>query len=117
LGPAEVESILAEHEAVVESAAVGVPDTLKGEVIHCFVVLKPGRGPDDSLRSEMVDLVARALGKSFAPDEVRFVEELPKTRSGKILRRLIGRVARDEDPGDMASLENVAALAAIRRSK
>jgi acetyl-CoA synthetase len=116
LGPAEVESILAEHGAVAESAAVGVPDTLKGEVIHCFVVLKPGREPADSLRSELVERVALALGKSFAPDEIRFVEELPKTRSGKILRRLIRKVALDLDLGDLSSVENVAALEAIRRS-
>jgi acetyl-CoA synthetase len=116
LGPAEVESILAEHGAVAESAAVGVPDALKGEVIHCFVVLKPGREPADSLRSELVDRVALALGKSFAPDKIQFVEELPKTRSGKILRRLIRKVAIDEDPGDLSSVENLAALEAIRRS-
>jgi acetyl-CoA synthetase len=85
-------------------------------VIHCFVVLKPGREPADSLRSELIDRVALALGKSFAPDKIQFVEELPKTRSGKILRRLIRKVALDEDPGDLSSVENVAALAAIRRS-
>ncbi len=116
LGPAEVESILAEHEAVAESAAVGVPDTLKGEVIRCFVVLKPGREPADSLRSDLIDRVALALGKSFAPDEIRFVDELPKTRSGKILRRLIRKVALEEDPGDVSSVDNVATLDAIRRS-
>ena len=115
LGPAEVESILAEHAAVAESAAIGVPDSLKGEVIHCFAVLKHGHEPADSLRSELRERVAHALGKSFAPDEVRFVTELPKTRSGKILRRLIRKVALGQDPGDLSSLENLAAIEAIRQ--
>ena len=68
LGPAEVESILAEHGSVAESAAVGVPDSLKGEVIHCFAVLKHGTQPADALRSELRESVAQALGKSFAPE-------------------------------------------------
>jgi acetyl-CoA synthetase len=117
LGPAEVESILAEHGAVAESAAIGVPDSLKGEVIHCFAVLKSGREPADSLRSELRDLVAHALGKSFAPEQVQFVTELPKTRSGKIIRRLIRKVALGHDPGDLASLENLTAIEAIRQAR
>ena len=117
LGPAEVESILAEHGAVAESAAIGVPDSLKGEVIHCFAVLHHGHEPADSLRSELRDRVAHALGKSFAPDQIRFVTELPKTRSGKILRRLIRKVALGQDPGDLSSLENLAAIEAIRDAR
>ena len=117
LGPAEVESILAEHGAVAESAAIGVPDSLKGEVIHCFAVLNHGHEPADCLRSELRDRVAHALGKSFAPDQVRFVAELPKTRSGKILRRLIRKVALGQDPGDLSSLENLSAIEAIRAAK
>jgi acetyl-CoA synthetase len=117
LGPAEVESILAAHGAVAESAAIGVPDSLKGEVIHCFAVLNDGHLPAQSLRTELRDRVAQALGKSFAPDRVRFVSELPKTRSGKVLRRLIRKVALGEDPGDLSSLENMAALEAIRRAE
>jgi acetyl-CoA synthetase len=116
LGPAEVESILAEHGAVAESAAIGVPHALKGEVILCFCVLRDGYKPSDSLRSELCARVARALGKSFAPQEVRFVHDLPKTRNGKILRRLIRNVAIGQAPGDLASIENVAALDAIRHS-
>jgi acetyl-CoA synthetase len=114
IGPAEVESIFAEHPAVSESAAIGVPDGLKGEVIHCFAVLRQGHVPADSLRSDLRGRVARSLGKSFAPEEVRFVIELPKTRSGKILRRLIRKIATGHDPGDLSSLENVTAIDAIR---
>jgi acetyl-CoA synthetase len=116
LGPSEVESILAEHGAVAESAAIGVPHTLKGEVILCFCVLKDGHQPSDSLRSDLCSRVAVALGKSFAPEEIRFVEELPKTRSGKVLRRAIRKLAIGQDPGDLSTVENMAALEAIRRS-
>ena len=114
LGPAEVESILAEDDAVAESAAIGVPDSLKGEVIHCFAVLRAGHDPSDDLRDELRHRVADALGKSFAPQEIRFVAELPKTRSGKILRRLVRKVALNQDLGDLSSIENLEALEAIR---
>jgi acetyl-CoA synthetase len=116
LGPAEVESILAEHPAVAESAAIGVPHALKGEVILCFCVLRDGHAPCDSLRSDLCARVVLALGKSFAPEEVRFVPDLPKTRSGKILRRLIRNVAIGEAPGDLSSIENSSALEAIRHA-
>ena len=108
LGPAEVESILAEHGAVAESAAVGVPDLLKGEVIVCFAVLRSGHTACLALKDELRQRVALALGKSFAPEDVRFVSELPKTRSGKIVRRVIRKVAIGEDPGDLSSIENLA---------
>jgi acetyl-CoA synthetase len=116
LGPAEVESIVAEHAAVAESAAISVPDSLKGEVIHCYVVLRDGHAAGSSLASDLRHFVASALGKSFAPEQVKFVDELPKTRSGKILRRLIRKLAIGEDLGDISSLENRSALDAIRQS-
>jgi acetyl-CoA synthetase len=117
LGPAEVESILAEHPAVAESAAIGVPDDLKGEVILCFTVLKAGHAGSAALRDELCNQVALALGKSFAPEDICFVSELPKTRSGKIVRRVIRRVAIGQDPGDLSSIENLSALEVIRRAK
>jgi acetyl-CoA synthetase len=116
LGPSEVESILAEHPAVAESAAVGVPDELKGEVILCFATLKPGHTAGSALRGELCDRVAIALGKSFAPKDVLFVAELPKTRSGKILRRVIRSIAINHDLGDCSSIENMAALDGIKQS-
>ena len=94
---------------------IGVPDQLKGEVIVCFAVLKPGHAASDDLRGELRKRVALALGKSFAPADVRFVSELPKTRSGKIVRRVIRRVAIGEDPGDLSSVENLGAIEAIRQ--
>ncbi len=117
LGPAEVESILAEHPAVVESAAVGLPHALKGEVIACYAVLRDSRRSLDSLRAELRERVALALGKAFAPEQIRFVDELPKTRSGKILRRLVRTIALDQTAGDLSSLENPPAIDAIRNAR
>jgi acetyl-CoA synthetase len=116
IGPAEFESAAVEHQAVVECAAVGVPDEIKGETVWCFCILRPGIDPTDELRAEIKKAVAAELGKAFTPAEVRFVEELPKTRSAKILRRAIRAKVLGEDPGDMSSLENPSALEAIEKS-
>ena len=113
LGPAEVESILTLHPAVAESAAVGIPDEVKGEAIWCFVVTKPGAGAGDGLAEELSTLVAEHLGKAFKPSRIVFVPELPKTRSAKIVRRAIRAAVAGEDPGDLSSLENPSALDAI----
>ena len=114
LGPAEVESALTEHPAVAESAAVGVPHEVKGESIWCFVLTKPGFATDDALAAELKGVVAEHLGKAFTPDRVVFVDELPKTRSAKILRRAIRATALGQDAGDLSSLENPSALEKIR---
>ena len=114
LGPAEVESILAGDPAVAESAAIGVPDEVKGEKVWCFVVLRPGIEPDEQLRAALRARVATALGKAFTPDAVKFVGALPKTRSAKIVRRVVRALALGEDPGDLSSLENPDALDAIK---
>jgi acetyl-CoA synthetase len=116
LGPAEVESALASHPAVAESAAVGVPHEVKGETIWCFVIVKPDVAPSDRLAEELRGVVADQLGKAFAPSKIVFVDELPKTRSAKIVRRAIRAAAIGEDPGDLSSLENPGSLAGIRAS-
>jgi len=113
LGPAEVESALASHPAVAESAAIGVPHALKGETIWCFVVLKPGVD-EGGLARTLRNVVADHLGRSFLPSKVLFVPELPKTRSAKIVRRAIRAAALGQDPGDLSSLENPDALQSIR---
>jgi acetyl-CoA synthetase len=117
LGPAEVESILVSHPAVVEAAAVGVPDEIKGEKVWCYVVLTKGTRADEQLRAELRGLVAAGLGKAFTPDAVRFVDALPKTRSAKIVRRAVRALAVGEDPGDLSSLENPGALEAIKNAR
>ncbi|HEY4887591.1 MAG TPA: AMP-binding protein [Candidatus Dormibacteraeota bacterium] len=113
LGPAEVESVLVGHPWVAESAAIGVPDELKGEALVCFVILRPNRQASDQLAVELQDLVANALGKPLRPKAVHFVIDLPRTRNAKILRRVVKSVYTGKDPGDLSSLENPSALAAI----
>jgi acetyl-CoA synthetase len=114
MGPAEVESALTEHPAVAESAAVGLPHDLKGESIWCFVITKPGHAVDDALADELKKVVSQHLGKAFKPDRIVFVDELPKTRSAKILRRAIRATVLGQDPGDLSSLENPSAIEKIR---
>lgn len=113
LGPAEVESVLVGNPAVAEAAAIGVPDELKGEALVCFVVLRQGFRPTEQLTGELQDLVAGALGKPLRPKAVHFVVDLPRTRNAKILRRVVKSVYTGSDPGDLSSLENPSALAAI----
>jgi acetyl-CoA synthetase len=113
LGPAEVESVLVGHPWVAEAAAIGVPDELKGEALVCFVILRPKRQAGDKLATELSDLVAVALGKPLRPKAVHFVSDLPRTRNAKILRRVVKSVYIGKDPGDLSSLENPSALAAI----
>jgi acetyl-CoA synthetase len=117
LGPAEVESALVAHRSVAEAAAVGVPHPVKGEALWCYVVLAPGAEVSEDLRQELVATVAEALGKSFKPSEVRFVDALPKTRSAKVVRRAIRAMATGADPGDLSSLEDPATVEALRGAR
>jgi acetyl-CoA synthetase len=114
LGPAEVESALIAHPSVAESAAVGIPHEVKGETVWCFVVTKPGWERNDDLAAQLKATVADQLGKSFRPERVVFVDELPRTRSAKILRRAIRATVQGVDPGDLSSLENPTAIQGIR---
>ena len=114
LGPAEVESILNAHEAVAESAAVGVPHEVKGQEVVAFVVLAEGHQPSEELRQALKDRVAGELGKPLRPRDVRFAEALPKTRNAKVMRRLIRAAYLGQDTGDTSALEDPAALDAIR---
>jgi acetyl-CoA synthetase len=115
IGPAEIEGVLIETGMVSEAAAIGVPHPIKGEGIVCFVVLRPPNLPSEAMTRELVDAVAHRLGKLGRPEQVLYVEDLPKTRSAKILRRLIrARYLGSEDLGDLSSLQNPAALDAIR---
>jgi acetyl-CoA synthetase len=115
VGPAEVESALTTHPAVSEAAAIGVPDDLKGETIVCFVVLRPGHEPTDTLRASVRDAAIARLGKALAPEAVYVVGDLPKTRNAKVMRRVIRAKALGQDPGDISSLENPQAVDEIPR--
>jgi acetyl-CoA synthetase len=114
LGPAEVESILVSHPAVVEAAAIGVPDEVKGEALWGFAVLAPDVEATEALREELADLVAARLGKSFRPSAIRFVTALPKTRNAKVVRRAIRATVVGDDPGDLSALEDPATIAAVK---
>jgi acetyl-CoA synthetase len=113
LGPAEVESVLVGHPAVAEAAVVGVPHAVKGEAVLGFVVLRAGHAPAEALRVELTDRVAEAVGKALRPERILFVRELPKTRSAKIMRRVIRATYLGQEPGDLSSLDNPGGIQAI----
>ena len=105
VGTAEVESALVSHPAVAEAAAVGLPDPVKGEVIKCFVQLRAGHVASDTLAAALVDHVRRELGPIATPAGIEFLEALPKTRSGKILRRYLKARELGTDTGDLSTLD------------
>jgi acetyl-CoA synthetase len=117
IGPAEFESAAVAHPAVAEACAVGVPDAIKGETVWLYCVLRPGVEGDDTLRRQVSARVTGQLGKAFRPGAIRFVPALPKTRSAKIVRRAVRAAALGEDPGDLSSLEDPAALEAIAAAR
>jgi len=113
LGPAEVESVLVAHPQVSEAAAIGVPDSIKGEALVCFCVLK--KGGDVDLANVLKKKVANELGKALAPKEILFVADIPKTRNAKVMRRIVRSAYLGEKLGDTSALENPASLEEIRR--
>jgi acetyl-CoA synthetase len=117
LGTAEVESALVAHPRVSEAAVVGRPDELKGTALVAFVTLKQGNAPSPELKKELAAHVAREIGAIARPDEIRFAEALPKTRSGKIMRRLLRDVASGKQSSqDTTTLEDLNVLAALRQN-
>ena len=113
VGPAEVEDALIEHPAVSEAAVIGVPDELKGECIVAFVVPKPGVAVTAALEQELSRHLVDSLGPTFKPQAIRCVRELPKTQSGKIVRRLLRQKYLGEALGDLSTVENPHALEQI----
>jgi acetyl-CoA synthetase len=115
VGPAEIESVLNSHPSVAESACVGLYDEMKGEKLYCFAIPKQGAKHDEETVQNIKKLVSQNLGKTLEPDKIIFVEDLPRTRSGKIIRRLIRAVASGETPGDVSTMENPESLEKIKR--
>jgi len=113
IGPAEVESVAVALDEVMMAAAIGVPDEVKGEAIALFLVPAPGVVPDDELTGRVTTHVDVSLGKAFRPRNVEWVKDLPRTRSQKIMRRVVKAVALGQDPGDLTSLENPESLAGL----
>ena len=115
LGTAEIESALVSHEAVAESAVVARPDDLKGSAIVAFVTLAGGSTPTDPLKEELRQHVAHEIGALAKPDDIRFADALPKTRSGKIMRRLLREIATSGSvAGDVTTLEDFSVLEKLR---
>ena len=117
LGPAEVESAAVAHPAVAEAAAIGVPHEVKGETVVVFAVLRPGIEPSDALRDEIKAEVVKSLGPALKPDRILFVRQLPKTRNGKVLRRLIRARHLGNPLGDLSALESPEALEEIAHAQ
>jgi acetyl-CoA synthetase len=116
IGTAEIESVLVAHPAVAEAAAVGRPDSLKGQALVVFVTLKPGHAPDAGMKKMLGEHVGTEIGRFARPDDVRFADSLPKTRSGKIMRRLLKDIAAGrETQGDISTLEDLNVLAKLRQ--
>jgi acetyl-CoA synthetase len=114
IGPAEIESAAVAHPAVQEAAAVGVPHEVKGETIAVFAILTPQTVAGPELEREILDTIAGQLGRPLRPERVVFVQDLPRTRNAKIMRRVIrARYLGLDDLGDLSALENPQAVEAI----
>jgi acetyl-CoA synthetase len=105
LGTAEIESALVSHPAIAEAAVIGLPHEVKGNAIHCYCLLRQGHKPSDELADEVKAHVAKHLGPIVRPEKVTFVDKLPKTRSGKIMRRVLKARAQGLPEGDVSTLE------------
>jgi acetyl-CoA synthetase len=116
IGTAEIESAVVEHPAVAEAAVIGKPDPVKGETILVFAILKEGYEASDKLVAEIKEHLRRVIGPVVTPEAVYFVHSLPKTRSGKIMRRIIKAVALNTPIGDLSTLENEASVEEVRKA-
>jgi acetyl-CoA synthetase len=106
VSPFEVESALLEHPAVAESAVIAKPDEINMEVVKAFITLKPGFSPDSDLELEIMNFIRKKLSSIAMPQEIEFMDKLPKTRSGKIMRRVLHAKEWGEEAGDISTLEN-----------
>jgi acetyl-CoA synthetase len=106
VGPFEVESVLMEHPGVAEAGVIGKPDPVAMEIVKAFVALRPGFEPDEALRRDLLGHARRRLGAAVAPKEIEFRANLPKTRSGKIMRRLLKARELGLPEGDISTLES-----------
>ncbi len=118
LSSMEIESVLVSHPAVAEAAVVARPDDVKGEAIVCFVTLRSDQQPSPELRSALMDYVSTKIGTIARPSEIRFADLLPKTRSGKIMRRLLRELAHKGGiSGDTTTLEDLGVIERLSKSQ
>ncbi|MSP78889.1 MAG: acetate--CoA ligase [Dehalococcoidia bacterium] len=116
IGTIEVESAFLKHPAVVEAGVTGKPDELRGEVIAGFIVLKQGQQPSDTLRQELLQTIRNELGAIIVVSDINFVRMLPKTRSGKIMRRVLKAVVMGREPGDITTIEDEGSVEEAREA-
>ncbi len=116
IGTIEVETAFLRHPAVAESGVVGRPDELRGEVIAAFVVLRQGYEPSEDLQKELLGTVRSELGPVVVIGEINFVGTLPKTRSGKIMRRVLRAITLDREPGDVSTIEDEGSVEDARQA-
>ena len=118
LSTMEIESALVAHEKVAEAAVVGRPDEMKGQAVAAFVTLEMGHAPSDALKEELRQWVAKEIGSMAKPDDIRFTDQLPKTRSGKIMRRLLRELACSGDvKGDITTLEDFSVITKLKEDE
>src|SRR5437667_1263978 len=116
IGTVEVETAFLKHPSVAESGVIGRPDELRGEVIAAFVMLKQRHQPSDPLKKELLDTVTREQGPVVVIGEINYVSTLPKTRSGKIMRRVLRAVTLDREPGDVSTIEDEGSVEDARQA-
>jgi len=116
IGTAELEDAVISHQSVSEVAVVSRPDEIKGDALVLFITLKEGQAPSDALKKEITKHLRTTIGPIAAPDEIYFVESMPKTRSGKIMRRVLKAVASGQSPGDLTTLEDEGSVEEVKRA-
>ncbi len=116
IGTAELEDAVISHKAVAEVAVTSKPDEIKGEALVLFITLKEGRTPSDDLKKEIAEHLRNTVGPIATPDEIYFVESMPKTRSGKIMRRVLKAVASGQSLGDLTTLDNETSIEEVKRA-
>lgn len=116
IGTAEIEDVIISYPAVAEVAVVSKPDEVKGEALVLFITLKEGNIPSDTVKKEIAKHLRQAIGSIATPDEIYFVDSLPKTRSGKIIRRALKAVASGQSLGDLTTLEDEASIEEVKRA-
>jgi acetyl-CoA synthetase len=116
IGTVELEDALISHPAVAESAVIGRSDPIKMQIPVAFVILRPGHTPSPQLRNELINHIRTTIGPIAAPGALYFVSKLPKTRSGKIMRRVIGAVVEEKTLGDVTTLEDSTSVEEAKRA-
>lgn len=116
-GPAEIEGPLLATGKILEAAVIGIPDEIGGSAVVCVCVPKPGQASNQALTVELINAVVNEMGKSYRPKHIVFVEDLPKTRTMKIMRRVVKALLMGTEPGDLSSMVNPESIDFIKQKK